>query len=86
MKLKCPNLLKPQKTMCCPNSQFYYPSDPFIFRHFNVRHPVDGFQPASRYNKRNVKVEISSLKLHNWETPNLGKMHKLVTGTLKVQV
>ena len=40
MKHKCQNLLKPLGTMICQNSQFYYPSDPFSFHHFNVRHPV----------------------------------------------
>ena len=40
IKLKCPNLLKPLGTIIHQNSQFYYPSEPFSFHHFNVRHPV----------------------------------------------
>ena len=37
---KSPNLLKPLGTIIYQNSQFYYPSEPFSFHHFNVRHPV----------------------------------------------
>ena len=40
MKHKSPNLLKPLGTIIHQNSQFYYPSEPFSFHHFNVRHPV----------------------------------------------
>ena len=40
MKLKCPNLLKPLGTLIYQNSQFYYPSDPFCFHRFTMRHPV----------------------------------------------
>ena len=41
MKHKSPNLLKPLGTIIHQNSQFYYPSEPFSFHHFNVRHPVE---------------------------------------------
>ena len=40
MKHKSPNLLKPLGTIIHQNSQFYYPSEPFSFHHFNVRHLV----------------------------------------------
>ena len=40
MKHKFPNLLKHLGTIIHQNSQFYYPSEPFSFHHFNVRHPV----------------------------------------------
>ena len=40
MKLKCQNLLKPLGTLTYQNSQFYYPSNPFSFHHFTMRHPV----------------------------------------------
>ena len=40
MKLKCPKLLKPLGTLIHQNSQFYYPSEPFSFHHFTMRHPV----------------------------------------------
>ena len=43
MKHKSPNLLKPLGTIIHQNSQFYYPSEPFSFHHFNVRHPVEDF-------------------------------------------
>ena len=41
MKHKNPNLIKPLDTTIHQNSQFYYPSEPFSFHHFNVRHPVE---------------------------------------------
>ena len=40
MKHKNHNLLKPLGTVIYWNFQFYYPSEPFSFHHFIVRHPV----------------------------------------------
>ena len=40
MKLKCPNLLKPLDTIIQENYQPFYPSEPFRFTRFNMRHPV----------------------------------------------
>ena len=40
MKLKCPHLLKPLGTIFQQNYWFFYPSEPFIFVHFNMIHPV----------------------------------------------
>ena len=40
MKHKIPNLLKPLDTKIHQKSQFYYPSEPFSFHHFTMRHPV----------------------------------------------
>ena len=40
IKYKSPILLKPLGTIIHQNSQFYHPSEPFSFHHFNVRHPV----------------------------------------------
>ena len=45
MKHKSPNLLKPLGTIIYQNYQFYYPSEPFSFHHFNVRHPVFDILP-----------------------------------------
>ena len=40
IKHKIPTLLKPLGTIIHQNSQFYCPSEPVSFHHFNVRHPV----------------------------------------------
>ena len=40
MKRKCPNLLKPLDTIIQENNQPFYPSEPFRFTRFNMRHPV----------------------------------------------
>ena len=34
------NFLEPLGTIIHQNSQFYHPSEPFSFHHFNMRHPV----------------------------------------------
>ena len=42
---KCPNLLKPLGTIIKKNvDPSMYPSEPFIFARFNMRHPVVTFQ------------------------------------------
>jgi hypothetical protein len=41
MKLKCPNRLKPlSRHHNCTKLQILLPPEPFIFIHFNMRHPV----------------------------------------------
>ena len=49
--------MKPLGTSIYQNSQFYYPSEPFNFHHFNVRHPVCG--------KIFVKVVFLNIFLHS---------------------
>ena len=43
MKHKIPNFQKPVGTIIHQNSQFYHPSEPFSYYHFNVRHPAHIF-------------------------------------------
>ena len=52
LKPKNHNLLKPLGTIIHQNSQFYYPSKPFSFHHFNVRHPLlDCSMTKSKYDQ-----------------------------------
>ena len=50
IKLKFPNLLKPLGTIMQQNYQFFYPSQPFSFIHFNMMHPVlqSNFYPSNK--------------------------------------
>ena len=41
MKLKCPLLLNMPSKKNQQKYWFFYPSEPFTFKHFNVRHPVE---------------------------------------------
>ena len=65
MKHKSPNLLKPLGTIIHQNSQFYYPSEPFSFHHFNVRHPVSNSSqriPPNKILPKNRPKKVLSKK------------------------
>ena len=56
IKLKFPNLLKPLGTILQQNYQFFYPSQPFSFIHFNMMHPVlqSNFYPSNKQTNKQI--------------------------------
>ena len=56
--------LKPLGTTIHQNFQFYYPSEPFNFHHFNVRHPVE--QLEFKLEKNGIQKRAGKVRKRNF--------------------